>query len=164
LAYLAKWTLRVVFLLGMSLALAGQASAAPEVFTASGEFDNGWALSGTITIDTATGKLLSADLSATNGSVAEFVFDQITAGSVRQIVLGSGRRSTVWTVISIESEHPFGPSLFLTVEEPTLVGYKGSPLYTGVLPGYGTGSGIFNARLLAYPGNLPLLRGSLEPN
>jgi len=38
------------------------ATAAPEVFTASGSFYDGSVLSGTVTIDTATGKVSSVDL------------------------------------------------------------------------------------------------------
>ena len=75
LAYLAKWSLRVVLLLGVMVALASQATAAPVVFEASGEFNDGCRLSGTVTIDTATGKVLSADLSVAFGSVERYVFD-----------------------------------------------------------------------------------------
>jgi hypothetical protein len=62
LAELTKWTLRVVLLLGLLLTLERQAAAAPEVFTASGSFDDGSELSGTITIDTDSGKVLSANV------------------------------------------------------------------------------------------------------
>jgi len=58
------------------VALASQATAAPVVFEASGKFSNGSPLSGTVTIDTATGKVLSADLTAKYGSVELLVFDR----------------------------------------------------------------------------------------
>src|SRR5579863_4472981 len=75
LAHLAKWALRAALLVGVMVALARQAAAAPVVFEALGRFSNGSPLSGTITIDTATGKVLSADLSAMYGSEL-LVFDR----------------------------------------------------------------------------------------
>jgi len=124
LAYLAKWTLRVVFLLGVSLALAGQAAAAPEVFEASAESDDGWALSGTVTIDTATGKVLSADLAATDGYFG-FGFDV-----VEKVQRMSGARGAVFTQMSFGAEQFPSGELFLMVPG-TLVGYKGSRLVEG---------------------------------
>ncbi len=147
LAYLAKWALRAV-LLGVMAALATQATAASVVFEASGLFNDGRRLSGTVTIDTATGKVLSADLSVTFGSVEMYVFD----GSV------SVRRSNGAPYTQIE----FGPGiregyaeLFITLPETSLVGYDGSELYPQTLENSG-----------AYFGDyfVPLSYCSLEPN
>jgi hypothetical protein len=148
LAYLAKWALRAALLLGVMAALASQASAAPVVFEASGLFDDGRRLSGTVTIDTATGKVLSADLSVTFGSVEMYVFD----GSV------SVRRSNGGPYTQIE----FGPGigegyagLFITLPGTSLVGYDGSELYPQILENSG-----------AYFGDyfVPLSYCSLKPN
>jgi hypothetical protein len=145
---LRKWTLRAVFLLGAMVALATQATAAPVVFEASGLFDDGRRLSGTVTMDTATGKVLSADLSVTFGSVEMYVFD----GSV------SVRRSNGAPYTQIE----FGPGigegyaeLFITLPGTSLVGYDGSELYPQILENSG-----------AYFGDnfVPLSYCSLKPN
>jgi len=126
----------VVFLLGVMVALASQATAAPVVFEASGKFSNGSPLSGTVTIDTATGKVLSADLTAKDGS-STVIFDTVYYGTVTQITTGRrGGGGPVWTrmFFADESEHYF---LFLTVPEATLVGYKGSSLAQAIESGGG---------------------------
>lgn len=163
-AHLAKWTLRAVVLLGVSLAQAGQATAAPVVFEVSGgnPDDDGVALSGTVTIDTATGKVLSADVTATHvlydGSFTEFVFDEVE--SVHQTV-SRGRRPVAVTTISIGEGFGNGIGLVLAVQESTLVGYKGSPLYSLDINDLGS--------CIEFPGT-PYgaveiaLYGSLEPN
>jgi len=152
LAYLAKWTLRVVFLLGVSLALARQAAAAPVVFDASGEFENGSELSGTVTIDTATGVVLSADLSITNDTGETYLFnDRVSA-----------KHYGSWTTISFGGAEIL-PVLVLSVEGRSLVGYDGS----SILPLYDAGfllSGIVWAGGLYYSDESPLLSGILEPN
>lgn len=88
-----RWTLRVVFLLGAILARASQASAAPVVFDATGDF-NGvvgeTVLSGTVTIDTATGKVVSADLKVEEGGTT-LIFDQFRSVAV----VGSGSLQSV---------------------------------------------------------------------
>ena len=150
-AHLAKWTLRVLFLLGVLLSLAARATAAPVVFEASGEFENGGELSGTITIDTATGKVLSADLSVTGFDV-NLVFDKVAH------VLDSYRGPV--TGIGI-NEGPIVPMLGITVPGKSLVGYTGSSIVSHqagqflsyVLLGEGTD----------YVDEIPLMRGSLEP-
>ena len=122
LAYLAKWALRAVLLLGVMVALASQATAAPVVFDVSAQSGEGWAVSGTVMIDTATGKVLSADLTAKDGS-STVIFDTVYYGTVTQITARPGY--PVWTRMFFEA----GPySLFLTIPEATLVGYKGSSL------------------------------------
>jgi hypothetical protein len=81
LLYLAKWALRAVFLLGVTLTLASRAAAAPVVFQVSGgnPDESGLIVSGTVTMDTATGKVLSADVTASHvlddGSFTEYVFN-----------------------------------------------------------------------------------------
>ena len=124
LAYLAKWSLRVTLLLGVMVALASQATAAPVVFDVSAQSGEGWAVSGTVTIDTATGKVLSADLTAKDGS-STVIFDTVYYGTVTQITARRGY--PVWTRMFFEDESGHY-SLFLTVPEATLVGYKGSSL------------------------------------
>jgi hypothetical protein len=128
-AYLAKWTLRVVVLLGVSLAMASQATAAPVVFKASGEFeDTGATLSGTLTIDTATGHLLSADLIIIDHSgdvvAGEYVFTTITS-PVKS------------TTIRLSGHGPkFESGMQLTLPVSTLVGYKGGSIISGLAPAF----------------------------
>jgi hypothetical protein len=148
---LSKWALRVLFLLGVQLALVGQAAAAPVVFTATGEFENGWELSGTVTIDTATGKVVSADLGVTEGSVVKYVFAKGVT------VHGSSRGP--FTTIGI-SEGPVVPSLGITVPGKSLVGYNGSSILTS---GFELLSYIEIGEGLNYVDRLPLNFGSLEP-
>jgi hypothetical protein len=146
-----KWALRALFLVGVQLALVGQATAAPVVFTASGEFENGWELSGTVTIDTATGKVLSADLSVTAGSVVKYVFD-------KDVTVHASSRGP-FTTIGI-SDGPIVPSLGITIAEKSLVGFKGSSILTY---DYGYLSYIVLGEGLNYVDMLPLNFGSLEP-
>ena len=160
LAYLAKWALRVVLLLGAMVALASQATAAPVVFDVSAQSGESWAVSGTVTIDTATGKVLSADLTAKDGS-STVIFDTVYYGTVTQITARRGY--PVWTRMYFEA----GPcSLFLTVPEATLVGYKGSSLAQAIETGGGYtscieyGGDILN--VVGVPSEIPLT-GSLEP-
>jgi len=147
----SKWALRVLFLLGVQLALVGQAAAAPVVFTATGEFENGWELSGTVTIDTATGKVVSADLGVTEGSVVKYVFAKGVT------VHGSSRGP--FTTIGI-SEGPVVPSLGITVPGKSLVGYNGSSILTY---DYGYLSYIVLGEGLNYVDMIPLDFGTLEP-
>jgi hypothetical protein len=125
------------------------------VFDASARSDDGWAVSRTVTIDAATGKVLSADLTATNGS-STFIFDVV---SVRQI---SRPGSPVWTMMSFGGGYGFGSAaLCLTVPKPTLVGYKGSTFGQALVPGHYASSieiddGYYSST------DMPLY-GSLEP-
>ena len=158
LAYLAKWSLRVVLLLGVMVGLASQATAAPVVFEASGEFNDGCRLSGTVTIDTATGKVLSADLTAEDGS-STVIFDTVYYGTVTQITARRGY--PVWTRMFFEDESGHY-SLFLTVPEAMLVGYKGSSLAQAIEAHGGYTSCIeIGANPYSF-GEIPLT-GSLEP-
>jgi len=156
-----------MFLLGVIAALASQAKAAPVVFEVSGgnPDEYGVALSGTVTIDTAPGKVLSANVTAAHvlndGSFTEFVFDNVE--HVHQFV-EYGRRALVWTVMTfgVAEGYPDSAGLQLVVQESTLVGYKGSPLS-------GAPAGPDSCIVLPYSGNrysvdeIPLY-GSLEPN
>jgi hypothetical protein len=140
-----------MFLLGVMVALASQATAAPVVFEASGEFDDGCKLSGTVTIDTATGKVLSADLRVAFGSVERYVFD----GSVSVLRSSEGPYGPYTRI-------EFGPGtgqgfalLYIALPGTSLVGYDGSEIYPNFEPYSG-----------AYFGDywVPLITGSLEPN
>jgi hypothetical protein len=142
------------------VAVASQATAAPVVFEVSAQSSELWAVSGTVTIDTATGKVLSADLTAKDGS-STVIFDTVYYGTVTH---STRPGEPVWTKMFFEAEAEAGIySLLLTVPEATLVGYKGSLLYSGPLPGLGS------YLQLPYSGNpfgtveIPLY-GSLEPN
>jgi hypothetical protein len=148
---LSKWALRGLFLLGVQLYLVSHAAAAPVVFTASGEFENGWELSGTVTIDTASGKVLSADLSVTEGSVVKYTFD-------KDVTVPRFSRGP-FTTIEI-SEGSSVPSLGITVPEKSLVAYSGSSILTY---DYGYLSYIVLGEGLNYVDMLPLNFGSLEP-
>jgi len=162
LARLAKWSLRAVLLLGAMVALASRATAAPVVFDVSAQSDESWAVSGTITIDTATGKVLSADLAATINSQTRYIFDVV--GGVSQI--GHGKNPAVWTEMSFFESDPFSfTALYLTVPEATLVGYKGSALVPGPASGHYYTSSIEIAVVGDFysgPEVIPLF-GSVEP-
>jgi hypothetical protein len=114
----------VAFLLGVLLALARQAAAAPEVFTASGRFEDG-SLSGTLTIDTATGKPLSSDLIVSGSSYGELTFIGVPVTSVVQ---------TDSTRMRIQGSNAKGEqfTLQLQLRVSTLVGYDGGPIEPGV--------------------------------
>jgi len=120
LAQLARWSLRAVVLLGVIVALTGSATAAPVVFTASGEFEKWGELSGTITIDTATGDVLAADLQVAGlPGVSAVSFT-----SLPKISHSPGPKEE-YTIMRFES----GYVLELTVRASTLVGYAGGPLF-----------------------------------
>src|SRR5580698_4951896 len=161
LAYLPNWALRAVFLLGVMVALASQATAAPVVFEVSAQSSELWAVSWTVMIDTATGKVLSADLTAEDGS-STVIFDTVYYGTVTQITARPGY--PVWTRMWFEAEFP-GPgpyALSLTVPEATLVGYKGSSLAQAIEAHGGYTSCIeIGANPYSF-GEIPLT-GSLEP-
>jgi hypothetical protein len=124
LAYLTKWTLRVVFLLGVSLALAGQAAAAPEVFTVWGAFSSG-DLSGTVTIDTATGNLLSADLIIMAGGMeGKFVFTDL-------VQISHTSEATAISFTGYNSALKSAASMRLTLQVSTLKGYNGGKIEGG---------------------------------
>jgi hypothetical protein len=168
-ACLAQWSLRVVFLLGVVVALASQAAAAPVVFDATASFE-GASLSGTVTIDTATGEVVSADLevvipSPIVGQPESVVFDGLTATTFakEQCVELTGR---------VESED--GPAeLVLLVPQASLVGYAGSPLARGISFSGKTGAGLASCFIQyedtgglyggVYEYEYPLETGSLEP-
>ncbi|HXY34332.1 MAG TPA: hypothetical protein VEI07_08900 [Planctomycetaceae bacterium] len=119
LAHLAQWSLRVVFLLVVIVAVASQATAAPVVFDASGEFEDGYELSGTITIDTATGDVLAADLQVEWGTET-ISFTDLYKISHSPAPKGSTNTSMLFVAFPLE--------LQLTVHASTLVGYAGGPL------------------------------------
>ena len=120
---LANWAVRAVFLFGVILALASQATAAPVVFAVSGgnPDESGMVMYGTLTIDTATGKVLSADVTVAHvlseGGFTEYVLDHVEA--VRQTLYQPNRRGPVevLTQISINGGvYVDGPGLYLTLE------------------------------------------------
>ncbi len=160
-AHLSKWTLRVLFLLGVLLSLAAQATAAPVVFEASGEFEYVGELSGTITIDTATGKVLSVDLILSGTEVGPGVYDVIPA---REATLRSGP-FLILRFLGI------GNSLGLALRVPTLIGYEGGPIVSGLEPPEASGVSSFPQALTEVVeasdlGIIPhqlLVSGSLEP-
>jgi len=110
---LAKWALRAFFLLGLMVVLASQAAAAPVVFTASAEFEGlRTPLSGTITIDTATGKVLSVDLKVG------------TKYSFTRLPWISHRPLTVTQMEFVDGQS----TLELVLPVSTLVGYQGGEI------------------------------------
>jgi hypothetical protein len=125
LAYVAKWTLRVVFLLAASLALARHASAAPVVFEASGNFP--WSpvgpseLSGTITIDPTLGSVLSADLTLTSRGAYD---------APQTYRLTTLNKTDVPGRILLEGSNPIGDLVVLQLQTTALtwVGFDGGPL------------------------------------
>jgi hypothetical protein len=142
--FLPQWRLRAVTALAVFLALTSQATAASEVFSASGSFEDehGGQLSGTVTIDTATGKLLSADLVITEvlEGNKQIVFTHLTAK------LSKGETQ-------IEGVNTESDGIQLTLRASTLVGFKGGPIQTG------TSYWITPKARFGYPLNF----GSLEP-
>lgn len=119
---LVKWSLRVVFLLGLIVALASQATAAPVVFTASGAFNEGQELSGNIAIYTATGKV-SVDL-----KVAGFEGESFT--TLPTVEKFEGLVRLVWPLPGSTAFDPL--DLVLTLQGVhTLVGYAGGEIDSG---------------------------------
>jgi hypothetical protein len=139
--------LHVVFMLTLFLGLTRQATAAPEKFSASGSFEDehGGQLSGTLTIDTATGKLVSADLVITEVEEKDkkIVFTNLTARSVN----GVTRITGIGTGFA---------DIQLTLPESTLVGYQGGQIEPGTSSWapYGEGFGVIGFGLTS---------GTLEP-
>ncbi len=117
-----RWILRVLLVVGVLIISARQVAAAPEVFTASGSFEDehGGQLSGTLTIDTATGKLLSADL----------IITEVLEGN-KQIVFTHLSAKSVKGETQIEGLGTGSDGIQLTLRASTLVGYKGGPIQTG---------------------------------
>jgi len=157
LAYLAKWTLRVVFLLGVSLALAVQAVAAPVEFEANGQFEYG-TLAGAIAIDTATGKLLSSDLIIMVGS------DEIVFANLTQVVIQNKATRIDGTATSAPHKY-IGSTIQLVLPVSTLVGFKGCQIDISTVDArdYGKSYWIYNDGQFENEGYL-LYSGSLEPN
>jgi hypothetical protein len=126
----AKGVLRAALLLALSLALAGSATAADVVFTASGGFlgpDGTYPLSGTITINTATGKVVSVDLTASASGFSPLTF---TSTLVTEEIGDDFIRVTI---------REGADELSLTFPVATLVGYAGGPLvqnFGPARPGY----------------------------
>jgi hypothetical protein len=137
----------------VSVALASQATAAPVVFEASGSFQDGFKLSGTITIDTATGKVVSSDL--------------LVAGHLETLFTGTGQHSTSQPgLLTYPSFYGLDETAELVLWIPlhTLVGYKG-----GALLDYENGIHISSYFSITPEGfGAPttyyyLIEGSLEP-
>jgi hypothetical protein len=159
-AHLSKWTLRVVFLLGGMLALASQAAAAPVVFEASGSDTDGRILSGTVTIDTATGIVKSADLTL-GVPPNEYGFYEVVT------VVGHSTHLTPQGLeISVRGSSEEGVLVTIGLVLPVktnLVGFTGGTLVpgniyedTGSMVAVGLGGLYYGPFLIA-------LRGTLEP-
>ena len=102
---------------------------------------------GTVTIDTATGKVLSADVTVAHvlyygvGGFTEYVLDHVE--TVHQTLYQASRGGPVEVLTQIwinGSAEVDGPNLYLTLEG-SLVGFNGSPLFSGRIP-VGFGSSI----------------------
>jgi hypothetical protein len=127
-AYMAKAVFRVVLVVGVMPALVSAAAAAPVVFTAKGEFSSPttgevFPLSGTITIDTATGKVVSVDLEV----------DGVSFTAIPNPVSNSARKETelsfVETVKGEDGSTDY--ELYIVIPVSTLVGYDGGELVEG---------------------------------
>jgi hypothetical protein len=166
LVYLARRALRAVFLLGLMLALASQTTAAPVVFEVSGgnPDESGVVMYGTLTIDTATGKVLSADVTVAHvlhdGSFTSYVLDHVEYVRQTVIEVSRGGATEILTMISINGDLD-GPNLSLTLEG-SLVGFDGSRLYSGNFP-VGFGSNIDLGGTPYGWTEFPVF-GSVEPN
>ncbi len=118
----------------MLVAAECQVKAAPVEFSVMGEFIGGGDLEGTITIDTATGDVKSADLVvAESGNVVSFG----EFGGTVKVVSGH----VVITLDSDTGSEYFGPDavIQLVIPADTLVGYKG-----GRLVPYTQGATVFS--------------------
>jgi hypothetical protein len=127
------------------------AKAAPEVFTASGWFQDGFMLSGTMTIDTATGKVSSVDLIVKEGSAQEIVFK----GQVQSRLWNSATRINTIGYFSPPTGAG-GIELQLTLPVSTLVDYEGGRIEGW--PNFASFISLDNGS-----GGVQLLGGSLKP-
>ena len=93
--------------------------ASPIVFQASGSFTSGGTLSGTVTIDTATGDVLSADLSATVNQT--FTFSNNIGG------IPNYANSGLFVIVANATPGGY-PIALIGVNENSLVGYAGGPI------------------------------------
>jgi hypothetical protein len=113
-------------------------------------------LYGTVTIDTATGKALSADLEI---KVPGIVFDKVVSTHV--IRFTQAGQSVQYVEIAIQGIDKYlneGAWLYLVIPSPSLVGYEGGPLVGRHLP-----RGPFTYLVLDWVDPYYLYWGTLEP-
>jgi len=114
--------------------------ASPVEFLASGTFENGQALSGEVTIDTATGKALSADLKV-SGIPADFTL------LVGQEIWPQSPNTPFMTELNFENGLSTDNFLTFLFQPDSLVNYAGGPL-CGTSPA--DCQGPFQGQILTY--------------
>jgi len=93
--------------------------ASPIVFSAAGQISGGGTLGGTVTIDTATGDVVSADLSVTLNQT--FLFSTNLGGIPNYA-------NTGLYVIAANDSHGSYPVALIGLAESSLIGYDGGPI------------------------------------
>lgn len=140
-----KWLVALVF----SIFVSPGAVLADTVFDASGTFGGGGTLTGTVTIDTVTGAVISSSLSTLDTAVSgPFIFSSQT--------ISSG-------YLEIVTVNSSADQLELLIPALDLIGYQGGPLCGTSMPldCPVPGGGVTTA--LLYFGTDQLVKGSLEP-
>jgi hypothetical protein len=132
--------------LALLVATECRATAAPVVFDANCMFES--SLYGTVTIDTATGKALSADLVL---KVPGIVFDKNVSTSVVKgyVTTSKGRQVVHYVEIAVEGYDKYLKKtawLYLVIPYPSLVGYEGGQL----VPWDGSRSWPFSVLTIGY--------------
>jgi len=111
--------LKFLTLVGLAAGATLPAVASPLIFNAAGKISGGGSLSGTVTIDPATGSLVSADLSLT--LIQTFVFSANVGG------IPNYANSGLFVIAADDSAGGY-PVALLGVQETSLVGYDGGPI------------------------------------
>lgn len=126
-------------------------------FDASGTFDNGSVMSGTVTIDVTTGAATGADINIAGPSLSA-TLDYIHSSGADYFDDNS------WTLV-VSTGQSIDPYIFFYIDtsaagSKTLVGYAGGPLYSNTMLGSDGGSTFINNYPNGYPG---LVSGSFSP-
>ena len=158
----ARWTVSVVCVLGVIIALACPSRAKPApntsnpvIFDVTGEFHGGYSLSGTITIDTKSGAFVSASLIVLGGGVGWndlFVYDYD---------LSTVESFNAYSVLVEDALT--GDQIELVIPVKNLKGYTGGPLSIRSFFGYVESNPIQGPSWGEFYADFYLISGSLTP-
>jgi hypothetical protein len=144
-----------MIVLGLIVGVAGSARA-DLIFNATGTFDNGAQLSGTVTIDTVMGVVTSANLLVSGPGLADLTFDVLESQ-------GTDLPHPGYFFNMLQTSGTEIPFLFLGLfntadhNPPNLVDYPGGPFILAHPPFFGLGSEYFDTQ------DHLLISGSLTP-
>jgi hypothetical protein len=155
----AKWTVIVLSVLGVIVALACPSPAKPAtktsnpvIFDVAGEFHGGYALSGTITIDTKSGAFVSASLVIFGGGVGS---NDLAESDDLSTIKSFGANAV------LVEDAATGNQIELVLPVKNLKGYTGGPLSTLTFFEYPNGGFLPDGTPLY--DEFSLISGSLTP-